>query len=60
VFGDEVILETGELNRERLGEIIFEDVSKRRKLNELTHPEIQSRIRWRIVQRFFEGKLSSS
>lgn len=40
IFGDEVLLETGELDRAKLGSIIFADESKRRLLNFITHPAI--------------------
>jgi dephospho-CoA kinase len=46
----------GQLNREVLGEIIFDSVEKRRKLNEITHPEIYSEMFWAAVKCFFQGK----
>ncbi|XP_065348943.1 dephospho-CoA kinase [Cloeon dipterum] len=39
-FGESVFFDDGQLNREALGDLIFNDVEKRRKLNEITHPEI--------------------
>lgn len=55
VFGDQVFRDNGELNREQLGKIIFEDVEKRKQLNKITHPKIQKIMFWAIVKCFFEG-----
>lgn len=43
-FGDEVILESGELNRAKLREIVFADPSQREKLEAITHPRIRDDI----------------
>ena len=37
-FGKEVILSTGELNRSKLGAIVFADTTKRQLLNSIVHP----------------------
>ncbi|VDI01214.1 dephospho-CoA kinase [Mytilus galloprovincialis] len=55
-FGDEVFHENGELNREKLGQIIFADASKRRLLNSITHPEIYKSILWKILKAFVRGR----
>lgn len=55
-FGDTVFHKDGQLNREILGEIIFDNVEKRKKLNEITHPEIYSEMFWAAVRCFFQGK----
>lgn len=57
VFGEEVFLEDGQLNREALGKIIFTDVEKRKILNKITHPKIQKYMFWEVVRKFFEGNL---
>lgn len=44
VFGDEVIQENGEIDRSKLGAIVFESPSKRVALNEIVHGEIGRRI----------------
>ena len=46
----------GQLNREALGEIIFDSVEKRRKLNEITHPEIYREMFWAAVRYFIQGE----
>ena len=43
-FGNEVILDSGEIDRKKLSEIIFADEDKRRLLNNITHPEIYKQI----------------
>lgn len=54
-FGEEVFHENGTLNREALGELIFNDVEKRRKLNKITHPEIHKEIMWAAIKYFLKG-----
>uniref|UniRef100_A0A182MGR7 Dephospho-CoA kinase n=1 Tax=Anopheles culicifacies TaxID=139723 RepID=A0A182MGR7_9DIPT len=49
-FGEEIFhAGSGELNREALGRIIFDDVEKRRLLNEITHPEIHRTIYKEVI-----------
>ena len=47
-FGAHVIGEDGALDRAALAKIVFADEAKRRRLNELTHPEILKRVLARI------------
>jgi dephospho-CoA kinase len=47
-FGDAVIDATGGLDRDAMAKIVFADEAKRRRLNELTHPEILKRVLARI------------
>uniref|UniRef100_A0A0A9Y3C7 Dephospho-CoA kinase domain-containing protein n=1 Tax=Lygus hesperus TaxID=30085 RepID=A0A0A9Y3C7_LYGHE len=54
-FGEEVFKEHGEIDRQRLGQIVFEDVEKRRKLNHIVHPEIYKEIFWVVCGYFFKG-----
>lgn len=54
-FGEEVLLPSGKLNREKLGEIIFANPEKRRKLNEWTHPEIHRTIMFEVLKYFLAG-----
>ena len=44
VFGQDVLLEDGSLNREKLGERIFNDMEKRQKLNGIIHPAIRQEM----------------
>ncbi|SHN06203.1 dephospho-CoA kinase [Gracilibacillus kekensis] len=43
-FGEDILLEDGTLNRKRLGEIIFEDKTKREQLNAIVHPAVRERM----------------
>jgi dephospho-CoA kinase len=44
VFGPEVLLPDGGLDRPRLGEIVFADPDLRGKLNEIVHPRVGARM----------------
>ncbi|XP_065175544.1 dephospho-CoA kinase-like [Sycon ciliatum] len=54
-FGESVLLPSGELNRAALGEIIFNDESKRRLLNKCTHTYIHRRMRYIVLCSFLRG-----
>ncbi|XP_015125111.1 dephospho-CoA kinase domain-containing protein-like [Diachasma alloeum] len=54
-FGAEVICSDGTINREKLGDLIFNDVEKRRKLNAFTHPDIYKEMCWQAFKYFFQG-----
>jgi len=47
-FGASVIGPSGALDREALASIVFSDDGRRRRLNEITHPEILKRVLARI------------
>jgi dephospho-CoA kinase len=55
-FGDEVFNEDKTLNRDKLGQVIFDDIEKRRVLNRLTHPVIHRTIYKEVFKYFFLGK----
>lgn len=40
-FGEEILLEDGEIDRQRLGSIIFHDKEKRQALNNIVHPAVR-------------------
>lgn len=44
VFGDEILLPNGSLDRKALREIVFSDPAARKKLEAITHPAIRSRV----------------
>lgn len=54
-FGDEVLNENCELDREALGKVIFDDIEKRKTLNSITHPEIHRSIYKEVVKYLFLG-----
>lgn len=51
-FGPDVFHEDDSLNREKLGQIIFSSPEKRKKLNQITHPDISSAILWQLLLSF--------
>ncbi|XP_061665438.1 dephospho-CoA kinase domain-containing protein [Syngnathoides biaculeatus] len=54
-FGRDVLLESGEIDRPKLGRLIFADEEKRQLLNSITHPEIQKEMLKQIVFYFLRG-----
>ncbi|KAK6166777.1 hypothetical protein SNE40_023399 [Patella caerulea] len=55
-FGDGVLSETGEIDRRKLGPIVFSDPSQLKKLNGIVWPEIGRLAREQIQQYEKEGK----
>lgn len=55
-FGTEVLLPDGEINREKLGNIVFNDPSKRRLLNSCTHMAIFRELLWDLLVLFIRGE----
>jgi dephospho-CoA kinase len=55
-FGGEIVDQSGEINRKKLGGIVFSDPSKLQKLNECTHPFIRQEIENQIQQIREEGQ----
>lgn len=45
VFGQEILLKNGELDRKKLGSLVFGKAAAREKLNQITHPAIRSEIK---------------
>lgn len=43
-FGPEVILENGQMDRQKVGSIIFHDPTKRKQLNDIIHPAIRKEM----------------
>ncbi|TFK44317.1 CoaE-domain-containing protein [Crucibulum laeve] len=54
-FGSEVLLPNGSLDRKRLGTIIFNDESKRKKLNSIVHPAVRKAMLWEVVSHWVRG-----
>lgn len=44
-FGRDILLEDGQIDRKKLGEIVFSDESERQKLNAIVHPEVRRVMR---------------
>jgi dephospho-CoA kinase len=49
-FGGDILLPSGEINRKKLGSIVFSDSEKLALLNSITHPEIINRVKERISE----------
>ena len=49
-FGKDILNADGEINRKKLGKIVFSDKEKLIKLNEITHPEITKKVLSEIVE----------
>jgi dephospho-CoA kinase len=43
-FGHDIVLPDGEIDRQKLGSIIFHDEQKRKLLNSIVHPEVRRRM----------------
>ena len=54
-FGDDILLPDRNLNRKRLGEIIFADEKKRKLLESITHPAIGSAVEEELRQAEEQG-----
>lgn len=54
-FGDEILLQNGELNRPLLGKVVFSQPDKRHKLNSITHPQIYKEIFWKCLKMLVSG-----
>ncbi|XP_045616933.2 dephospho-CoA kinase [Procambarus clarkii] len=55
-FGDEVFLDSGEIDREKLSKVVFSDAEKRKTINKITHPEIYSEIRRQVFRFLLKGE----
>lgn len=54
-FGQDVITEKGEMDRAKVGSIIFRDESKRKVLNEIMHPAIRAEMLRQREEHFANG-----
>jgi dephospho-CoA kinase len=50
VFGKDILTSSGEVDRKKLGAIIFSDNEERAELNRLTHPRIRERMMARVEE----------
>lgn len=55
-FSDDILQADGSLDRKKLGSIIFKDETKRKVLNQCTHPHIRKAMMWEIVKHFLKGE----
>ncbi|KAJ6607921.1 dephospho-CoA kinase-domain-containing protein [Mycena sp. CBHHK59/15] len=55
-FGSDVLQDDGSLDRKKLGSIIFNDESKRRKLNSIVHPAVRRAMLWNVIKHWLSGR----
>ncbi|MER2072118.1 MAG: dephospho-CoA kinase [Psychrobacillus sp.] len=55
VFGEEILTPDGELNRPKLGEIIFSSPAQRKQLNDIMHPAIRAEMMRRKEEMLLAG-----
>lgn len=56
-FGKDILNENNQIDRKKLGEIIFKDAEKRRKLNQIVHPRVIQEMIDKIKQFSKENKI---
>ncbi|MFY9393587.1 MAG: dephospho-CoA kinase [Halanaerobiales bacterium] len=56
-FGREILAANGEIDRSRLGKIVFNDREKKRLLEEITHPQIIKEMREKIEENRGQNKI---
>jgi len=54
-FGDDILSANGEVDREKLAGIVFQDTQARMKLNHATHPHISRQILKQLIMYFLKG-----
>lgn len=54
-FGEDILLPNGDIDRQKLGRIVFADPGKRKLLNQLLAPYISFGIFWKIVKLWMKG-----
>ena len=54
-FGPEVLLPNGQIDRKKLGEIIFNDARKRKALNGIVHPAVKWEMLKEVVKHWWKG-----
>ncbi|KAJ7130805.1 CoaE-domain-containing protein [Mycena crocata] len=54
-FGPEILQSDGTLDRKKLGSVIFNDETKRRKLNSIVHPAVRRALLWGVIKSWLRG-----
>ncbi|KAK4047670.1 Dephospho-CoA kinase cab5 [Microbotryomycetes sp. JL221] len=56
-FGKDIInQQDGTLNREKLGQIVFNDERQRKKLNSIVHPAVRRLLAWQLIKYWLRGE----
>ena len=56
VFGEDILLEDGSLDRKKLGSIIFNDEKKRKQLNAIVHPAVRWEMARQVLGAWWRGE----
>ncbi|KAH8813606.1 CoaE-domain-containing protein [Flagelloscypha sp. PMI_526] len=56
VFGPDILLADGSLDRKKLGDIIFNDPAKRKVLNGIVHPAVRRSMLWGVIKYWIKGE----
>ncbi|KIL67048.1 hypothetical protein M378DRAFT_177534 [Amanita muscaria Koide BX008] len=54
-FGTSILLPSGQIDRKKLGEIVFNDESKRKRLNGIVHPAVTWAMVVEVVKHWWKG-----
>lgn len=55
-FGEDILHQDGYLDRKKLGAVIFNDESKRKKLNGIVHPAVRKAMVWAVIGAWIRGE----
>lgn len=55
-FGPTILLESGALNRQVLGDLIFADEKERKILNSIVHPAVRRLLAWELIKAWMRGE----
>ncbi|GAA5869285.1 hypothetical protein JCM8547_005185 [Rhodosporidiobolus lusitaniae] len=55
-FGTSILRDDGTLNREALGQIVFNDEKERKVLNSIVHPAVRRLLAWELVKAWLRGE----
>ena len=56
LFGKDILLPDGTLDRKKLGGIVFADEKKRKKLNAIVHPAVRRAMLWKVMGCWIRGE----
>lgn len=55
-FGQDILKSDGELNREKLGSIVFNNEKERKVLNSIVHPAVRRLLAWELLKNWIKGE----
>jgi len=55
-FGEDIIQQDGYLDRKKLGDVIFNDEAKRKRLDEIVHPAVRRAMVWGVFKAWIRGE----